>query len=698
MPREIERQQKGAVYVRYLGTKNTHVNMPMQRFRDKVGCIAGSKREGSKEIREGLLKLFRYHGFDPAESGSTRGFGRNLKPWERTEVKLGNAGNYTKRAGKRAVSEKKRKETRKKMVKSIRNGKKRDGVETGRSISETQDDGVRATGQPSREFHQQQDRAVSGWEQQQPAQIGISEHQVSHFQLNVQRNQDSEIGVPSKRRRTNKISGTEPKQSRRRKTTKAPQPQQYGAGGAPAPYLLSKNLFNASQPISSLNENTEGPFMSPEEVLATMPELLNFDPEQPHATMPEPHNFDWDEEIQGVNEANQVAWTANAEPHGPASYEDPSNGNLYGDLELVATSNQVKDPGMNGAPKRHSSYLERMTQPYKTQQILGKHRQAGPMEQWDEDTYVPQRNLVEQGPEEHIANEENTLVPAPKRRRMPATEGYYSPPVQAPKAHALKKARKAKREAHLTPPQLNINETAPEVSEAPQAPQLNMNETVSEVFEAPQTADEHPKPSRLVPEADIAISSQTESKVDPGTPVVHESPQVADTQGPDPPRALLPTPTNQEVRFDIRDVRPTDGWQSQSLHNALNYTREAYFEWTGNEVPITTNLEDSYNTQYREIEFAFEDWWRSGENPDWEDPIPELYRMKAWIGTVTDWKAPEGFEHLWEPIRRGKFAPRNENETLMEPQFHVSYLFRRFIPLFVQFCELEIWLHNFPKR
>ena len=170
-------------------------------------------------------------------------------------------------------------------------------------------------------------------------------------------------------------------------------------------------------------------------------------------------------------------------------------------------------------------------------------------------------------------------------------------------------------EEDLTPPQ------QPHVDE----PELN-------VYQASEVEDEQPTPPQQ-PQVDEPNHQAPGADDEHLTPPIldnnDDAPQVINEQGPDPPHAPSPAPADQDVPFDIRDVRPTDGWQSQSLNNALAYTREAYYEWTGNKVPITTNLEHSYNMQYREIEAAFEEWWRSGENPDWVEPIPELYRMEA---------------------------------------------------------------------
>lgn len=103
MPRNIP---KGG---RQTGTKplskiNTMVNMHMQRFREKQGCLSWSQREGSDNIEGNSTRLFKYYGFDPVSSGnSTMGFGRDLAPWESELVKLTNLGTAPKRSGKKAL-------------------------------------------------------------------------------------------------------------------------------------------------------------------------------------------------------------------------------------------------------------------------------------------------------------------------------------------------------------------------------------------------------------------------------------------------------------------------------------------------------------------------------------------------------------------------------------------------------------------
>lgn len=587
MPRQIQREKKGVVSVKYLGTKNTHVNMPMQRFRDTAGCIAGARREGSRVIIEGLLKLFGHHGFDPAKSGSTRGFPRNLKPWEKMEVKLGNAGSYSNRAGTRALNGQKRKATHEKMLKAIDNGKKRDAAKGGKPASNTEIDAVKASRQSSPE----QAGDISEALQQPPASIGTLDHQASTVETESGAGQVSEDDAPSKRRRKNATPAAKSRQPSLRKNGRAPQTQRYGAEGAPVPF-------------------------------------------------PPPEAFDFS--------ANNTFL--------------PNTGDI-------------------------STHLSQRLQPrfegYKTQQVLGKHGRGQPMDQWNEDTHVPQQYSSEQ-------NTQDTYSPQPKRRRMPKTGGYYAPLLQVPEMQLVKKARGVERDAHLGAPQLNIDDTVPEVYGTPQLEEQHLTPSPLSISGSIVNPDEDARAEEALlvnsqtspvaneegPEPLLGpVPGQFEQDLDeaPGAEeallVNNQAPQAAKEQGSQPPLAPVPGHAGQELPIDIRDVPPADGWQSQSLHNALAYTRDSYREWTGEEAPVT-NLEDCYNVQYREIEIAFQLWWISEKNPQFWDPLPELFQVKAWSGTVWDWEAPESMEYLQEPRRRGRQAARNEDGSLQQPEFH----------------------------
>ena len=453
-------------------------------------------------------------------------------------------------------------------------------------------------------------------------------------QANVQVNPDPDVGSSHKRRRNNAIPGTDPKPQRQHLRGNPPRPRYYGAGGAPESMLPSEGPFGYAQTFSTFNGYEEGPLKSPEELEffpTTQPDSgFNGDagvvegpllsPEELYGTAPYDFQFDENAEVQGS-------------PHGNTPSRD-----VHGGSGLIAATNDSADRGMSDAHSRHSEYIQRVSEGILPQQVLGKHGREEPSGEGQQDTWVSEQNRQDQGPKDHEdGRSEDTHGPKPKRRHMPTTEGYYSPPAHAPKAAMVQKARKAERDAHLPPPLLNMSEPIPTVHQAPRV----------------EDADLTPR--------EIYIN---------GTAIdIDEAPLVADGQGIDPPRSHIPARTDQEAPSDIRDVRPVNAWQSQSLNNSLRYTRENFSEWTGEQAPVT-NLEDCYNVQYRDIRAAFRIWWRVEKNPLRSEPLPKVWRMKAWSGSVEDWKAPTNMEHLEEPMRRGRWAARNRNGSLQKPEFH----------------------------
>ena len=91
------------------------VNMPLQRFRQKAGCLTWADRGGSDELELGLKNLLNGTavGRQCIAANSMRGFGRDLNGAERLLVKRGNAdGKFLRNAGDRAVDEQTRNERR----------------------------------------------------------------------------------------------------------------------------------------------------------------------------------------------------------------------------------------------------------------------------------------------------------------------------------------------------------------------------------------------------------------------------------------------------------------------------------------------------------------------------------------------------------------------------------------------------------
>lgn len=68
--------------------KNTSINMNLQRFRDRAGCVAWLKRQSNH--RHGILKLMKSEGVDPLANGNIiEPFGRDLSIEEQKEVMKG---------------------------------------------------------------------------------------------------------------------------------------------------------------------------------------------------------------------------------------------------------------------------------------------------------------------------------------------------------------------------------------------------------------------------------------------------------------------------------------------------------------------------------------------------------------------------------------------------------------------------------
>ena len=737
MPREEMKTDKfGNSSLIPLKNKNSRINMPMLRFREKKGTIAGSDREGTDVIMAGLRRFYSHHGFDPVAAGnSVKAFERDLEPWEVKEVRLGNISQFGGRAGRRALDDATRESNRQKTLKAIQNGKKRQAAKRKRSREDDDadsqvssvgppkrrrrdqevdpglaafDDGyigqqaaptfenghngyafqpslyqqqggyVQAMGPPQVQYsaygpssfptpapRRTQQRPYGGVDMQAtrspyvntqaPAPLNNSvlnsqyypEDQYPRFNTGVQgfgprgpqqtsrftmtpnprmsaevqrqRHVESPYSVPRpaantlapggrreqqaprqvlgkrrqrdapeygaedggttnagrgvtsahKRRRNNENPGTEPRQQRHRHPDRTSRLSQYGAGGAPIPLMPVDEIFGGAPPGFNPLGDVDGQLKSP----ATIAREL---------------------------------------------------GDIFGDPHLTSTTTERVNQDTDNAPAPQSEHLQRDRRVSQPRQVLGKHRREDPRGHWGEDVYVPPRSQGQQGPEDDFGSlGQDVDVPGPKRRRMPATEGYHAPPVQASPAQLVRKARRKEQDAHLAPPQLHHNQPVQNIRQDPQG-----------------------KATAQIPPHNIYTNN---------TPVdVSGLNQLVDPLGPNPPLSVLP-PTYQQAPADIRDLRPSNGDESLSLDSALRYTREAFREWTGQEAPVT-NLEDSYNVQYREIRATFRAWWRSEENPHRGDPLPELWRALRWSGGLDDWDAPENGEHLREARRSGKKA------------------------------------------
>ena len=133
MPRyENQTDKDGNSTMVPLKDKNTRINMPMTRFREKKGTIAGSDREGTSVIMDGLRRFYHHNGFNPVAAGnSVKSFHRDLVGWEVKEVRLGNTSQFGRRAGRRALDDEARAANMEKTLKTIENGKKKQAANDG---------------------------------------------------------------------------------------------------------------------------------------------------------------------------------------------------------------------------------------------------------------------------------------------------------------------------------------------------------------------------------------------------------------------------------------------------------------------------------------------------------------------------------------------------------------------------------------
>lgn len=888
MPRvEQTTDQNGVISTKELRSKNTRVNMPMTRFREKKGTIADGDRQGSDVLRESLLNFYLSHGYDPVARGSTKGFGRDLEPWEVKEVRLGNAGKFGKRAGKRAVDEWERKEKYRKTVDSITKAKKRqaekgDGdadnfpladqddvvedsnlgqhnaiyqeptfvpsnIRVGKtsvkgksggssrqgrgdkaSSSKTQRYGTYgAAGTPyqsantsnpgghpysggynaarsqyqytntlsngghsshggyespyqnmnafvgnqeapsmgssqpmSRQFVQsypgirlenderldflQQESGEQTWQAQEPVdhiyhpaaqyqpQLDSSpaytsrnwygpptqhqgalenanaslEHQANTLgsggygmyptppQVLGRRGREyiSEVeddrSLDSRKRQRNSGNpGTDIRPQRRVQTGRNTRPQYYGAGGAPMPLplplpasvntgnaynpsLSPEELFGTTQPINSFSRDAEGPLVPTEEFSGSMPYSFGLDRDAAGQFNGTGSNYTGsnytgnnytgnnyiatnytdtnyannggnytdtnytnnggnvtvmtnhlNDEARGPYRHNFVhnGPTYIAEPHmfppyqrenlvgGPTYIENHQanyNGHApYTNAGNTPYSNRHEGLGLDHAAASNLNIGQGMSDTrarHEPQQVLGKRGPATLSREVEQDTVAPQEYGQKQRREGlGGGRQESTREPRLKRRRMHTAGGHGSLKTSAP---MVQREHEARDEVHLP------------------SPQMQPDEPVSHPFQDAQVEASH-----VTPPQQIYINGAMIN--------IGNGPQVVDTQ------------VTQQAPNDFRDTLPLNSSQSQSLDDALKYTRQAYLEWTGEQPPVT-NPEDSYNVQYRELRAAFKAWWKSERNAQRSNPLPELWRMKAWSGALENWRVPKNKEHL----------------------------------------------------
>ncbi len=702
-----------------LRDKNARVNMPMTRFREKKGTIAGGKRDGSEIIKAGLLNFYHHHGFDPvASANSVKAFPRDMEPWEAKEVRLGNSAKFGARAGGRALSDKKREDNAQKLLKSIENGKKRQAARggAGKRPRPDQDDDGDDGNAPNKRVCQEPGLV--------PSHVGAK----------------GKSGESSRRGRGKKASSSKtqrygtygavqaphqfPNPTGVYEQPRAPQPSNqyfegqyqpsypgFGMDFAPGPYQLQQNAQYGGQtwPVQGPYE-TSGTFETQHATgQSNLRQAIPPEPYVPQHILRRMHGQDVPDEadynpyVIEDNRQRMLRQGINGVPMG----HNIAQSRPFSNLDQQGSSPGYANNGDYGPPLQHPGFSQDTNAAPKPkgnslgpgghkvhqapQQVLGKRarRDAGGVEDGEnrrnEETRQVRRpvpiapKLVEStsritpnGTQHNQADVQAYSAPdvgsSQKRRRNNRTPG--TEPMQQRRRRSGKAPQpryygaEGAPEPYLPPPDEFFGTIQPmsgftRDEEAPSKPPEELIRNRPDIFEVDgDVADRSPA---------IAGDNDASNKdTNDAIPNDDQAPQVADAQEPDPPQPPMQAQAKPQVPSDIRDVRPADGWQSQSLDYALRYTREAYLEWTGKDAPVT-NLEDCYNVQYQEIRSAFQDWWTSEDNPERLEPMPELWGLEPWDGTVIDWTGPDNMEHLDEATRRGRWAPRNADGSLLQP-------------------------------
>ena len=613
MPRWIKRQvpKTDQMIIKYIGSPNTHINMPSQRFRDEKGTLAGNKRDGTKKIREGLKAFFAEHGFDPSLTGSTRGFGRDLLPWEQDQVKLGNTGKHPGRAGEaRALDDETRNKNLQKTLKKIEKGRKKaqaDAAKAGDAFGKRPRDEEEVLNEDANPAPQKRVYRKPGMI---PSNIGIARNKTN-----------SKLGGRSQKSRGKQGSS---------------QTQRYGTHGAALSPYQNANTLEEYQQASSLIDSH---FNRNREMLSYPGIVLETDARLDHLrqsrgqteTIRGPYI---DGHLENQNAPGHVCVenvltedTNTPQQVSPGSIRSvPVNNDRHGRVPESTSDPWLFSPDR----ENHDPYSTRLHRAHNTNGVPIRDLSGFGVEPGG---YVPSQTLGKRDrPPLESESQEDSLGPGGKRRRMPGTEGYNLPP--GTQRRAEKKLRKSKRDERLPPPVFNVYETGQTSQQASQdAATLDIAEAV---------------------------------------PTAYQSPQVADAQGPDLPFVPAPATAGQLSAPDIRDVPPATEWECERLKKALECTRWAYEQWTGMDAPHT-NRNESYNTQFGVIYLAFLEWWSSRGNPERLNPAEWLVQLDPWEGTVADWKPPVTDGFFYECMRRGFYAPRNADGSLQRPEYRHNY-------------------------
>ena len=665
MPRWERKQDKNNGFITIpLRGKNTRINMPMVRFREKKGTIAGEKREGTKGIIEGLTAFYRHHGFDPELTGSTKSFGRDLKGWEIKQVRLGNAGQFGKRAGPRALDEERKANNQKKLENAIRNGQEEDatGIRRKRKRPAKDQDDVSGHSQAANKRPKKSIRAQSEGSSRQSRENKPS---ASNTQSS------GTYGAPQPHLQNIAAMGGYPQ-------LQTQIPRTYYPGGQhqsfyPGSRELASGVNQLQQtPNGSIRAQYGRDQANTGQSLPAQPYVpqhlvrrnADYEPVRAHGGLMSPHVFG-QQGLQTPTTEDDIEENRRLRLRHEI-YGEPLPQNTVRNQPMSRTDRIHLPHGYvnNDRPKNGGNTLgpggrKAHQMP---EQILGKRRQR------DLEDYRIGRGV--QSPNPTVTNTSlrdqsqlplNELPPAeslPKRRRT--NESPVSVPEAQNRRPNVQNVRPRRPKQYgpggaprpVLPPGEVPRTTQPDPDGNAQDPHLSpedvdrMLEGISDIptSETPNEASAHLAPSQTsiketapgIQMGPDAHAPRTRPSTDTVLPSGPSTPQVVNLQLPDLFNRPTPALYNQTALSDVRDVRPTTEAQSQSLQNALGGTRYVYKEWTKEEAPPTDHRK-SYHEQYQEIRAAFHAWWRSQGQPE---PVPGLwYIQEPWEGGIEDWPA-----------------------------------------------------------
>ena len=361
--------------------------------------MAGQDRDCSKNLREGLKEYFAEHGFDPSVTGSTRGFGRDLLPWEQDLVKLKNRGKHPDRAGKRALDEETREKNDQKLLKRIAKGREK--------LESDAAEARRASGR--------RPRGDEGGDLQHSDPIPEKEN-----------------------------PGRLSREARGKQESL--QPQRYGTHGAPSSLYQNPNSLEAGGRSSHGTHGAEvSPFQNSNAIGENRqaPSLVNSqNMGRPSISSYSGVGLQNDARLISLQQGfGGQAWSAQPPvhvTHYPVAQYHQQHSRMEGAFPTRPNAPQTAPAahlpqGTNYEPVNGFDGFEGESVQYAPPRPIGKR----------------DRPRAESGPPE------NSLGPGGKRRRISGTEGQ--PP--GAQHRAEKKLRKSKRDEHLPSPVLNIDES-----------------------------------------------------------------------------------------------------------------------------------------------------------------------------------------------------------------------------------------------